>query len=116
MEQIAIGVAFKVMKGANWSCSAKTLFYRKATENNDFGFDVFNEVVSMAIVNGIIKIEGASYIHPLFPLKEKKGIHAITDKKPTIAFLKENPEIFEKIKQEVEGFVEITEEGIVEDC
>ena len=33
-----------------------------------------------------------------------------------IAFLKENPDIFNKIKQEIEGFVEITEEGEVEDC
>lgn len=115
-EQIAVGVGFKVMKGANWSCSAKTLFYRKATENNDFGFDVFNEVVNIAILNEVIKIEGASYIHPLFPLNEKKGINAITDKKPMIAFLKENPDIFNKIKAEVEGFVEITEEGEVENC
>lgn len=115
-EQIAIGVGFKVIKGANWSCSAKTLFYRKATENNDFGFDIFNEVVSIALANNVIKVEGASYIHPLFPFNEKKGINAITDKKPMIAFLKDNPDIFDKIKQEVEGFVEITEEGEVEDC
>lgn len=115
-EQIAVGVGFKVIKGANWSCSAKTLFYRKATENNDFGFDVFNEVVNIAIANEVIKIEGVSYIHPLFPLNEKKGINAITDKKPMIAFLKDNPDIFNKIKQSVEDFVEITEEGEVEDC
>lgn len=115
-EQIAAGVGFKVMKGANWSCSGKTLFYRKATENNDFGFDVFNEVVSIALANNIIKVEGASYIHPLFPFNEKKGINAITDKKPMIAFLKENSDVFNKIKDEIDGFVEITEEGEVEDC
>lgn len=115
-EQIAAGVGFKIMKGANWSCSGKTLFYRKATENNDFGFDIFNEVISIALANNVIKVEGASYIHPLFPLNEKKGINAITDKKPMIAFLKENPEVFEKIKQEVMDYAEITEEGTVEDC
>lgn len=115
-EQIAAGVGFKIMKGANWSCSGKTLFYRKATENNDFGFDIFNEVVSIALANNVIKVEGASFIHPLFPLNEKKGINAITDKKPMIAFLKDNPDVFEKIKNEVENYVEITEEGTVEDC
>lgn len=113
-QQIAVGVGFKVMKGALWSCSAKTLFYKKATENNDFGFDIFNEVISIAIANNIIKVEGASYIHPLFPLNEKKGINAITDKKPMIAFLKENPDVFEQVKKEVENYADITEEGEVE--
>lgn len=115
-EQIAAGVGFKIMKGANWSCSGKTLFYRKATENNEFGFDIFNEVVNIAITNNVIKIEGASYIHPLFPFNERKGINAITDKKPMITFLKENPDIFNKIKDEVENYAEIVEEGVVEDC
>lgn len=114
-QQIAIGVAFKIMKGANYSCSGKTLFYKKETENNDFGFDIFNEVINIAIANNIIKLEGASYIYPLFPLNEKKNINAITDKKPMIAFLKENKDIFSKIKDELDGFVEIIEEGIVEE-
>lgn len=115
MQQIAVGVGFKIMKGAMWSCSGKTLFYKKATENNDFGFDIFNEVISIALANNIIKVEGASFIHPLFPLNERKGINAITDKKPMIAFLKENPDIFNKIKEELESFVNVTEEGSVEE-
>lgn len=115
VQQIAVGVGFKVMKGSNWSCSAKTLFYRKETENNEFGFDIFNEVINIAIANGIIKVEGASYIHPLFPYDEKKKLNKITDKKPMIAFLKENPDIFNKIKDELDAYVEITEEGMVEE-
>lgn len=114
IQQIAVGVGFKVMKGAMWSCSGKTLFYKKATESNGFGFDIFNEVISIAIANNVIKIEGASYIYPLFPFNEKKGINAITDKKPMIAFLKDNPDIFDKIKNDVQDFVEIVEEGKVE--
>lgn len=114
-QQIAVGVCFKVQKGALWSCSGKTLFYKKATENNDFGFDVFNEVVSIAIANKIIQTEGASFIHPSFPYNERKGKNAITDRKPMIAYLKENPDIFNKIKAEVEGYAEITEEGKVDE-
>ena len=34
VQQVAIGVKFKVMKGAHWSESASTLFYRKPTETN----------------------------------------------------------------------------------
>lgn len=110
-QQIAVGVAFKIMKGANWSSSAKTLFYRKATENNDFGFDIFTEVINIAVANGVIKVDGASYIHPLFPYDEKKKINKITDKKPMVEFLKANPEIFEAIKNELDKYVEIVEEG-----
>lgn len=114
-QQIAVGVGFKVQKGAHWSCSGKTLFYKKATENNDFGFDIFNEVISIALANNVIQVEGASFIHPSFPYNEKKGKNAITDKKPMIAFLKENPEAFEQIKAEVEGYAEIVEEGKVDE-
>lgn len=114
-QQIAVGVGFKVQKGAHWSCSGKTLFYKKATENNDFGFDIFNEVVSIALANNVIQVEGASFIHSSFPYNEKKGKNTITDKKPMIAFLKENPEAFEQIKAEVEGYAEIIEEGKVDE-
>lgn len=113
-QQIAIGIGFKVMKGALWSCSAKTLFYKKETENNDFGFDIFSEVINLAIANGIIKLEGASYIYPLFPYNDKKQLNSITDRKPMITFLKNNPDVFNKIKDELDNFVEIIEEGEVE--
>lgn len=113
-QQIAVGIGFKIMKGAKWSCSGKTLFYKKATENNDFGFDIFNEVINIAIANGVIKVDGAKFIYPDFPYDEKTGLNKITDKKPMIAFLKENPNIFNKIKSEVENYVEVTEEGYVE--
>ena len=114
-QQIAVGVCFKIQKGAHWSCSGKTLFYKKATENNDFGFDIFSEVVSIALANNIIQVEGASFIHPSFPYNEKKGKNTITDRKPMIAFLKENLEAFEQIKAEVEGYAEIVEEGKVDE-
>lgn len=114
-QQVAVGVKFKVMKGANYSCSAKTMFYRKATENNEFGFDIFNEVVNIAINNNIIRIDGAKYIYPDFPYDERTKLNKITDKKPMIAFLKENPEVFNKIKKELEDCVTVEEENIVED-
>lgn len=115
VQQIAVGVGFKVQKGAHWSCSGKTLFYKKATENNDFGFDIFNEVISIALANNVIQVEGASFIHPSFPYNEKKGKNVITDRKPMVAYLKEHPEAFEQIKAEVEGYAEIIEEGKVDE-
>lgn len=104
VQQVAIGVAIKCMKGKNWSQSAKTLFYRRDTEENTAGYDVFNEVIRLALANNIIKKPSeysTTFIHSSFPYDEKKKENCIVDRKNLFAFLQENPEVFEQIKNEV---------------
>lgn len=104
VQQVAIGVAIKCMKGKNWSQSAKTLFYRRDTEENTAGYDVFNEVIRLALANNIIKKPSeysTTFIYSSFPYDEKKKENCIVDRKNLFAFLQENPEVFEQIKNEV---------------
>lgn len=106
VQQVAIGVVIKCMKGKNWSQSAKTLFYRRETENNEVGYDIFNEVVRLALATGIIgktSEYSSTFLHPLFPYDEKKKQNQIVDKKNVFNFLKENPDVFESIKNELEN-------------
>lgn len=103
-QQIAIGVAIKCMKGKLWSQTSKTLFYRKATEENEVGYDTFNEVFRLALANNIITKTSeysSTFLYPDFPEDAKTHDHKIVDKKNVFAFLKDNPEVYEKIKQEV---------------
>ncbi len=103
-QQIAIGVAIKCMKGKNWSQVGKTLFYRRATEENDVGFDTFNEVIRLALaINVITKPSeySTTFFYPLFPEDEKTHEHKIVDRKKLIEFLKQNPDVFESIKNDV---------------
>ena len=105
-QQIAIGVAIKCMKGANWSQVGKTLFYRRETEENDVGFDTFNEVIRLALATGIISKPSeysTTFFYPLFPEDEKTHEHKIVDRKKLVEFLKNNPDIFESLKKDVEN-------------
>lgn len=103
-QQIAVGVAIKCMKGKYWSQTSRTLFYRKSTEENEVGYDVFNEVVRLAMANNIItkpsEYSSTFYYHS-FPEDAKTHENKIVDKKNVFKFLKENPEVFEEIKNEV---------------
>lgn len=121
-QQVAIGVAIKCMKGKSWSEVGKTLFYRRATEENDVGFDTFNEVIKLALAGNIITKPSeysTTFFYPLFPEDEKTKEHKIVDKKKLIQFLKENLDVFEAIKKDVENSnvleeqVEVT--NVVED-
>lgn len=106
VQQVAIGVAIKCMKGKNWSQVGKTLFYRRETEENEVGFDTFNEVVKLALATDIITKPSeysTTFFYPLFPEDEKTGEHKIVDKKKLMQFLKENPDVFEAIKKDVEN-------------
>lgn len=103
-QQLAIGVAIKCMKGVNWSQTAKSLFYRRETEENNIGYDTFNEVLRLALSTNIISKPSeysTTFIYPDFPYDDKKKLNCIVDRKNLFTFLKENREIFEKIKQEV---------------
>ena len=104
VQQVAIGVAIKCMKGKLWSQTSKTLFYRRATDENEIGYDTFNEVVRLALANNIITKPSeysSTFYYPDFPEDAKSHEHKIVDKKNVFAFLKDNPEIFEKLKQEI---------------
>lgn len=111
-QQVAVGVAIKCMKGKNWSQSAKTVFYRRATEENNAGYDVFNEILRLALATNVIKKPSeysTTFIYPGFPYDEKKKENCIVDRKNLFNFLKNNKEVFEQIKQEV------MQNGAVED-
>lgn len=117
-QQLAIGVAIKCMKGKLWSQTSKTLFYRRATEENEVGYDIFNEVVRLALATGIIKKPSeysSTFLYPLFPKDEKTGDNKIVDKKNLFAFLKANPDVFEAIKAEVIGSHVIEEQASTDD-
>lgn len=104
VQQLAVGVAIKCMKGKNWSQTAKTLFYRRDTEENEAGYDTFNEVLRLALSSNVISKPSeysTTFIYPDFPYDEKKKLNCIVDRKNLFAFLKDNKNIFEKIKQEV---------------
>lgn len=104
VQQLAVGVAIKCLKGKNWSQTAKTLFYRKATEDNNTGYDILNEVFRLAIANGIITKNseyGSTFYYDGFPLDEKSGKNQIVDKKNVLTYLKENKECFENLKNDV---------------
>ena len=106
VQQLAIGVAIKCMKGKNWSQSAKTLFYRRATDENAAGYDIFNEVIRLALATGIISKPSeysTTFIYPAFPYDEKRKENCIVDRKNLFAFLKDNPEVFDEIKAKIEG-------------
>lgn len=106
VQQLAIGVAIKCMKGKNWSQSAKTLFYRRATEENAVGYDVKNEVIRLALATGIISKPSeysSTFYYPLFPEDPKTKEHKIVDKKNVFKFLEENPNVFEAVKKDVEN-------------
>lgn len=103
-QQVAIGVAIKCMKGKNWSQSAKTIFYRRDTEENVAGYDIFNEVIRLALANNIIRKPSeysTTFIHPSFPYDDKKKENCIVDRKNLFAYLKDNKDAFEQIKGEV---------------
>lgn len=102
-QQLAIGVAVKCTKGKNWSQSAKTLFFRRATDENDVGYDVFSETVRLALASNIITKPSeysTTFFYDGFPENEK-GEHKIVDRKNLYAFLKDNPDVFEKLRQDV---------------
>lgn len=104
VQQVAIGVAIKCMKGKNWSQSAKTLFYRRDTDENAAGYDIFNEVIRLALANGIISKPSeysTTFIYPSFPYDDKKKLNCIVDRKNLFEFLKTNTEVFEQIKNDV---------------
>lgn len=104
VQQVAVGVAIKCMKGKNWSQSAKTLFYRRDTDENEAGYDTFNEVIRLALASKVIDKPSeysTTFIYPSFPLDEKKKLNCIVDKKNLFAFLKDNPDVFEQIKNDV---------------
>ena len=105
-EQIAIGVGIKCMKGKNWSKFAKTVFYRKDTDENNAGYDTFNEVIRLAVSGGIIKRAGErsyTFIHELFPEDPVSGEHKLVGKKNIFQFLKNDHEAYEQIKNQVES-------------
>lgn len=104
VQQLAIGVAIKCMKGKNWSQSAKSLFYRRATNENNVGYDIFNEVLRLALASGIISKPSeysTTFIYPDFPYDDKKKLNCIVDRKNLFQFLKDNNNIYEKIKNQV---------------
>lgn len=122
VQQVAVGVAIKCMKGKNWSQSAKTLFYRRDTEENIAGYDTFNEVIRLALAGNIIKKPSeysTTFIYPDFPYDDKKKENCIVDKKNLFAFLKENPDIVKKLEKEIMGSnvveEQVTDEQFVEE-
>ena len=103
-QQLAVGVAIKCMKGKSWSQSVKSLFYRRATEENNIGYDTLNEVFRLALANNIITKNseyGSTFYYKLFPLDEKQGKNQIVDKKNVLKYLKENKDCFEQLKSDV---------------
>lgn len=119
-QQVGVGVAMKCMKGKNWSQSAKTVFYRRPTAENEVGYDTFNEVVRLALASGIITKPSeysTTFFHDLFPEDAKTKEHKIVDKKNLFQFLKDNPDVFAQLKKEVEqdGKIEVTTENMVEE-
>lgn len=119
-QQVAVGVAMKCMKGKNWSQSAKTVFYRRPTSENDVGYDTFNEVVRLALASGIITKPSeysTTFFHEVFPEDPKTKEHKIVDRKNLFQYLKNNPEAFAQLKKEVErnGKIEVTTENMVEE-
>lgn len=104
VQQLAVGVAIKCLKGKNWSQTAKSLFYRRATENNNVGYDTLNEVFRLALANSIITKNseyGSTFYYSKFPLDEKSGKNQIVDKKNVLLYLKNNKECFEDIKNNI---------------
>lgn len=104
VQQLAVGVAIKCLKGKNWSQTAKSLFYRRATEDNNVGYDTLNEVFRLAIANNIITKNseyGSTFYYVDFPLDEKSGKNQIVDRKNVLIYLKENKECFEHVKSDV---------------
>lgn len=105
VQQVAVGVAIKCMKGKAWSQVGKTIFYRRATDENEVGFDTFNEVIRLALATGVITKPSeysTTFFYPLFPEDEKTHEHKIVDKKKLMEFLKNNPDVFEALKKDVE--------------
>lgn len=106
VQQIAVGVAIKCMKGKAWSQVGKTVFYRRATDENEVGFDTFNEVIKLALATGIITKPSeysTTFFYSLFPEDEKTHEHKIVDKKKLMEFLKNNPNVFDALKKDVEN-------------
>lgn len=106
VQQVAVGVCFKVMKGKHWSEIGKTLFFRKATDTNSVGYDIINETVRLALASGVIKKPSeysTTFLHPSFPLDEKSNLNKIVDRKNLLAYIKENPDVFDIIKTQVEN-------------
>lgn len=111
VQQLAVGVAIKCLKGKNWSQTAKSLFYRRATEDNNIGYDILNEVFRLAVANKIITKNseyGSTFYYKDFPYNEKTGNNQIVDKRNVLTYLKENKECFENLKNDivVNGVVE----------
>jgi len=68
-------------------------FYNIATEDHDVGIDRVQDVINVGIMTGVIDRNGTWFEHHLFPGKLQKV--ALRD------FLRENPEVLDKIRLEV---------------
>lgn len=88
-----------------WNFYNRPLHYLGGTkvelaDDGVIGLDRNQEIFDLALTRGIIKASGAYYHHPLFP-EDKKGEHKIYTKEALTEFLRDNPDVQDKIRLEL---------------
>lgn len=74
---------------------ARFNFFNIETNEYGFGIDATQDVINVGMISGVMKKDGTYYLHETFPDGKLYG-------KPKVnAFLKENPDAYEQIRQGV---------------
>lgn len=99
-ESVVVGRELKcVMRKNNMSQAqekeAQFNFFHIETAEYGFGIDTTQDVINVGMVAGVMQKDGSNYLHSTFPNGKLYG-------KPKVnAFLKENPDAYEKIRDGV---------------